>query len=216
MNFTENDIWPREWLEIYQSLLDNIKHSHLKDHPHQQRIIHCYSVNLNFFPPTIRYLKSHLYTWSLSEVNGILAELSLPYVSLLKCFKKQPYVFEHQHLDTIAQFRLSNAGLGNRSPRWAGFFHQRLTQCPLCTSAVSEDHVILSCPSTESERKSLGITFYRNRCQDKGWSEEETFSALVNGSDSNGETPTRPDIVRVGLALDTLRGLWLAKWWNCE
>ena len=170
------------------------------------------SVNLNFFPPTIRYLKSHLYTWSLSEVNGILAELSLPYVSLLKCFKKQPYVFEHQHLDTIAQFRLSNAGLGNRSPRWAGFFHQRLTQCPLCTSAVSEDHVILSCPSTESERKSLGITFYRNRCQDKGWSEKETFSALVNGSDSNGETPTRPDIVRVGLALDTLRGLWLAKW----
>ena len=170
------------------------------------------AVNLNFFPPTIRYLKSHLYTWSLSEVNGKLADLSLPYVAPLKCFKRQPYVFEHLHLDTIAQFRLSNAGLGNRSPRWAGFFYDRIKKCPLCTSAVSEDHIILSCRSVENERKNLGITFFLNRCQDKGWSQEATFSALVNGLDLDGTVLPRPEIVRIGLTLDTLRGFWLSKW----
>ena len=163
-------------------------------------------------PPTTRYLKSHLYTWSLSEVNSTLADLSLPYVSPLSCFKRQPYVFEHPHMDTFAQFRLSNSGLGNRFPRWAGFFYPRTTQCPLCTSALTEAHVILSCPSIETDRKNLGITFFRNRCQDKGWTEETTFSALVNGLDSNGGALPRRDIVRIGLALDTLRGFWLSKW----
>ena len=115
-------------------------------------------------------------------------------------------------MDTIAQFRLSNAGLGNRFPRWAGFFYARVTQCPLCTSPVSEDHVILSCPSIETERKGLGITFLQNRCQDKGWTEKATFSALVNGLDSDGTALPRLDSVRIGLALDTLGGLWLAKW----
>ena len=41
------------------------------------------SVKLNFIPPTIRYLKTHLYTWSLSLVNNALSTLSLPYVTPL-------------------------------------------------------------------------------------------------------------------------------------
>ena len=170
------------------------------------------SVHMNFFPPTTRYLKSHLYTWSLSEVNSTLADLSLPYVAPMKGFKKQPYVFEHPHLDTIAQFRLSNSGLGNRSPRWAGTQYPRISQCPLCTSAVSEDHVILACPSIETERKNFGITFFRNRCQDKGWTLEASFSSLLNFVDPDGAALPRTEIVRIGLVLDTLRGFWLSKW----
>ena len=170
------------------------------------------SVSLNFIPPTTRYLKTHLYSWSLSEVNATLASLSLPYVSPMEHFKKQSYVFEHSHLDTIAQFRLSNAGLGNRQPRWAGFYYARQVFCPLCTSTISEDHIILSCPAISRARSDLGIAFFRNRCHEKGMSQQSTFSSLVNGLDHNGATISKADIVTMGLALDTLRGLWLSKW----
>ena len=170
------------------------------------------SVCLNFFPPTDRYLKTHLYAWALSDVNSSLAKLSLPYVSPLRNFKRQPYVFEHSHLDTIAQFRLSNASLGNRFPRWAGVLYARQTVCPLCNSLLSEDHVILSCPSIETDRSNMGITFFRNRCQEKGLSQQATFAALVNCLDHNGNALNKQDIVSNGLSLDTLRGLWLSKW----
>ena len=170
------------------------------------------AVSLNFFPPTTRYMNTHLYSWSLSEVNATVASLSLPYVTPLKHFRRQSYVFEHSHLDTFAQFRLSNAGLGNRYPRWAGFFYARQVFCPLCTSLLSEDHVILSCPSIAEARSNLGIAFYRNRCQEKGLSDHSTFSSLVNGLDHHGAVVSKAEIVNLGVALDTLRGLWLSKW----
>ena len=127
-------------------------------------------------------------------------------------FKRLPYVFEHQHLDTIAQFRLSNAGLGNRFPRWAGHTYAIQKQCPLCPSALSEAHVIFFCPSVELDRKHLELAFFRNRCIDKGFSEDKIFSTFINGLDWNGNLVKKSDLVTNGLALDTLRGFWLSKW----
>ena len=170
------------------------------------------TVKLPFSPPTTRYLKTHLYSWSLSEVNSALSDLSLPYVDPLQRFKKLPYVFEHQHLDTIAQFRLSNAGLGNRFPRWAGHTYAIQKQCPLCPSALTEAHVIFFCPSVELDRKHLELAFFRNRCIDKGFSEDKIFSTFINGLDWNGNLVKKSDLVTNGLALDTLRGFWLSKW----
>ena len=170
------------------------------------------SVSMNFVPPSMRYMKTHLYTWSLSEVNATLSSLSLPYVAPLQRFEKQSYVFEHSHLDTIAQFRLSNAGLGNRYPRWAGFYYAKQVFCPLCPAIISEDHVVLSCPSITEARRDLGIAFTRNRCQEKGLSQQSAFSSLVSCVDHNGASLSKADIVSLGLALDTLRGLWLSKW----
>ena len=169
-------------------------------------------VNLQFFPPTTRYLKTHLYNWSLSEVNAVISNLKLPYVSPLLSFKRQPYVFEHQHLDTIAQFRLSNAGLGNRFPRWAGHLYPVQKQCPLCPSGLDEAHVIFFCPSVEFDRKRLELSFFRNRCVDKGFSHDKIFSNFVNGLDWNGYRVKKADLMTNGLALDTMRGLWLTKW----
>ena len=171
------------------------------------------TVHLSFVPPTTRYLKTHLYSWSLSSVNQTLSNLSLPYVAPLTCYKVQPYVFEHQYLDTIAQFRLSNAGLGNRSPRWAGFYYQRQSHCPLCHNCIlTEAHVFLSCPAINTERNDLSITWYRNRGIEKGLSLDDIFTNFVNGLDHNGNQLPRSEIVSNGLALDTLRGHWLPKW----
>ena len=171
------------------------------------------TVGLSFFPPTTRYLKTHLYTWSLSSVNNALSTLSLPYVTPLTCYEVQPYIFEHQYLDTLAQFRLSNAGLGNRSPRWAGFYYPRQSHCPLCHNCIlTEVHVFLSCPAVNLERKELSITSYRNRCIEKGLSLDEILTNFVRGLDHDGNRLNRSDIVSNGLALDTLRGHWLTKW----
>ena len=171
------------------------------------------TVHMNFVPPTQRYLRTHLYQWSLSSVNTTLETLSLPHVAPLTCFAAQSYVFEHQHLDTIAQVRLSNAGLGNRAPRWAGFYYPRQHNCPLCPgSLLSETHVFLSCPSIEAVRFNLGVSFYRNRCLEKGMELKKILTNFVNGIDINGNSINRSDIVDNGLALDTLWGHWLTMW----
>ena len=170
-------------------------------------------VNLHFFPPTTRYLKTHLFQWSLSEVNSQLVDLSLPYVQPLTKYKRQPYVFEHPHLDTIAQFRLSNAGLGNRAPRFAGFQYDRQSHCPLCHGCkLTESHVVFFCPAVERERKQLDLTFFRGIFTTRGLSEETIFSHFVNGSDWNRNDISRENILDRGLALDTIRGHWLSKW----
>lgn len=185
--------WPSPYLKYISSVRDTVR--------------------LPFFPPTTRYLRTHLYEWSLSEVNFKLSQLSLPYVGPLPQFRRQPYVFEHHHLDTIAQFRLSNAGLGNRFPRFAGVVYDRMTHCPLCHNCIlTESHVIFYCPSVERERRELDMVFFRNLCSSKGFRETEIFSLFVNGIDWNGNPVYKEEILSRGLALDTLRGHWLSRW----
>ena len=170
-------------------------------------------VLLPFVPPTMRYLGSHLHQWSLSETNHLISQHDLPNVGILDNYVRQPYVFEHFHLDTIAQFRLSNAGLGNRFPRFAGALYARQKSCPLCTAAVlTEAHVIFFCPSVERFRRDFELNFFRTVCQTKGFSEEKTFRLYVNGYDWNEKPVDGNDFASRGLALDTLRGHWLSGW----
>ena len=172
------------------------------------------TVQLPFVPPTSRYLSVHLAQWALSETNYAISQKSLPYVQQLTCFKRQPYVYEHEHLSTVAQFRLSNAGLGNRFPRFPAAVYSRRTSCPLCPSLeLSEGHVVFFCSGVERFREELDLKFFRNICARKGFSEVKTFSLFVNGHDWNElGVVSDPDFPARGLAMDTIRGHWLSRW----
>jgi hypothetical protein len=170
-------------------------------------------VCLPFVPPTLRYLGSHLLQWSLSETNHLIAGHHLPYVGSLTKYSRQPYVFEHPQLATIAQFRLSNAGLGNRYPRFAGLPYVRQKLCPLCVDEVlTEAHVIFFCPSVERFRKEFELNFFRTVCRTQGYGKEETFNIFINGHDWNGNPVPDTDFASRGLALDTIRGHWPSLW----
>ena len=170
-------------------------------------------VLLPFVPPTMRYLGAHLHQWALSETNHLISSLQLPYVGVLKNFVRQPYVYEHHQLSTILQFRLSNAGLGNRYPRFAGVLYERLKMCPLCIGKkLTEAHVIFFCPSVERFRKEFELNFFRTVCRTQGFDEEKTFSLYINGHDWNENPVPDTDYASRGLALDTLRGHWLSLW----
>ena len=171
------------------------------------------TVRLPFCPPTQRYLSVHLHQWSLSETNFAISQLSLPYVRTLTAYSRQPYASGHPHLDTIAQFRLSNAGIGNRFPRFAGVGYARVSCCPVCPSSVlSESHVVFFCPAVELHREELELTIFRSICRSKGFSESKTFLLYINGFDWNENPVGDTDFASRGLALDTIRGHWLSRW----
>ena len=167
---------------VKQALLDHL--SLLWPSPYLQYMVSIRdSVSLPYVPPTSRYLSVHLAQWAIAETNFIIGQQTLPCVGQLTKFVRQPYVFEHDHLDTIAQFRLSNAGLGNRCPR----FVTRRTSCPLCTSLhLSEGHVVFFCPSVEQYREEFDLAFFRGICTSKGFTEEMVYVTFVNGFDWNG------------------------------
>ena len=171
-------------------------------------------VQLPFVPPTPRYLSVHLAQWSLAQTNFILSQRSLPYVKQLVSYKRQPYVYEYSQMDTVAQFRLSNAGLGNRFPRFPTEGYARRTTCPLCSCMnLSEGHVVFFCPAVEQFREELDLKFFRNICIRKGFSEIKTFSLYVNGHDWNElGVVNDPDFPARGLVMDTIRGHWLSRW----
>ena len=169
-------------------------------------------VQLPFVPPTLRYLGTHLYQWSLSQTNTVVSQLQLPHVGTLAKYSRQPYVFEHPHLSTIAQFRLSNAGLGNKRPRFAGVLYERQKFCPLCpTTVLTEAHVIFFCNSIEHHRKEFHLHLYRAACQLKGLDAEQTLSEYINSYDWDAANH-RSECLSLGHALDTLRGHWLSLW----
>ena len=96
-------------------------------------------------------------------------------------FSCQPYAFEHEHLTTIAQFRLSSAGLGNKYPRFAGVLYERQKYCPLCPGTLlTEAHVIFFCPSTEHHRRTFNLHFYGTACALKGLDQEGTLREYLN------------------------------------
>ena len=170
------------------------------------------TVRLPFVPPTQRYLGRHLTQWALSEVNTTVSQLNLPHIGILDKFSCQPYAFEHPHLSTIAQFRLSNAGLGNRYPRYAGVLYERQKFCPLCPrTLLTEAHVIFFCNSVEHHRKNFNLHLYRTACQLKGLDEEGTLTAFLNSYDWEKKNH-HTECVSLGHALDTIRGHWLSLW----
>ena len=171
------------------------------------------SVQLPFVPPTLRYLGTHLYEWSLSETNDVISRHSLPYVGTLTKYCRQKYVFEHPQLATVAQFRLSNAGLGNKYPRFAGVLYARQKYCPFCPQVtLTEAHVVFFCPSVEHFRKQFELNMYRTVSQSKGFCDEDIFSNYINGFLCSGGPFKDADYSSIGHALDTMRGHWLSLW----
>ena len=171
-------------------------------------------IMLHFVPPTMRYLNVHLSQWSLSVTNQAISTLKLPYVQPLMKFSRQLYVYEHVHLNTIAEFRLSNAGLGNRHPRFPSqHLYSRSSACPFCPSVtLTESHVVFFCDKVERFRQEFELPFFRNLCRSKGFSEEDTFALYVNGKDWNGTVVLPLEYDARGLAMDTIRGHWLSLW----
>ena len=169
-------------------------------------------VQLPFVPPTLGYLGTHLHQWSLAETNHAVSHLCLPHVGTVSKYIRQPYAFEHPHISTIAQFRLSNAGLGNRYPRFAGVLYERQKFCPLCPGTIlTEGHVIFHCKSIEHHRKTFNLHLFRAACQLKGLDAEQTLSRYINGYDWEPRNH-RTECISLGHALDTLRGHWLSLW----
>ena len=185
--------WPSPYIEY----ISNIRHK----------------VCLHFVPPTQKYLRTHLFHWSLSEINTRIEKLNLPHVQSLTKLARQNYVWDHTYLDTMAQFRLSNAGLGNRFPRFPGVGYVRRSTCPLCPSSVlSEAHVGFFCPAIEDFRCELRVSAFRDSCQLRGLSKNEAFSRYINCLDCDNRQITNQEILARGCALDTLRGHWLSLW----
>ena len=214
----------RAQLRFYFRVLDLPNHRWVKkallDHlsldwpsPYIQNIISIREkVNLPFVPPSTRYLGSHLMQWSLAETNSRITQLKLPNIGTLSSFSRQPYVFEHEHLVTIAQFRLSSAGLGNKYPRFAGVLYERQKFCPLCPGTLlTEAHVIFFCPSTEHYRRQFNLHLYRTASSLKGLDHESTLREYLNNPNWSRDKH-RSEWLSLGHALDTLRGHWLSLW----
>ena len=77
---------------------------------------------------------------------------------------------------------------------------------------MSEGHVVFFCSSVEQFRRELDLSLFRTICQAKVFSEEETFSIYVNGTDWNENPVEGVDFAARGLALDTIRGRLLSRW----
>ena len=149
----------------------------------------------------------------ISVTNHLISQFKLPNVGALSRFSCQPYVFEHPHLSTIAQFRLSNAGLRNRYPRFVGALYNIQKTCPMCQEPkLSESHLFFFCPSVEHFIKDFDLTTFRTVARVTGFTEEETFRIYINGFNWNGCHVPDTDFVARGHALDTIRGHWLTLW----
>ena len=159
-------------------------------------------------PPNEHYLRQHLYHWALSETNSSLLSHSLPGLDRLASFKRQPYVFAHQHLSTLASFRLSNAGLGNRCPLPGRL---RFTGCPRCQvpSQCTEEHVLFDCSSVHGTRVVTGIALFRTMAVLQGLSTVSMFRIFVRGLDLQGKPVAVADYLERGAAMTAMRDAWL-------
>ena len=158
-------------------------------------------------PPTERGLDLHLTEWSLSEVNKKISSLTLPCISTLTCFQRQNYVYEHRSLPTIAEFRLSCAGLGNKAPNREGF---RWKNCILCHQTLDEEHVAFMCPQLEGHRRThTSITSFRNHCRLLDLHLSSSYVNFVNGLDVYGVAVSKSDHKERGNMLASIKTAWM-------
>ena len=140
--------------------------------------------------------------------NSSLLSHSLPGLDRLASFKRQPYVFAHQHVSTLASFRLSNAGLGNKCPLPGRL---RFTGCPRCQvpSQCTEEHVLFDCSSVHGTRVVTGIALFRTMAVLQGLSTVSMFRIFVRGLDLQGKPVAVVDYLERGAAMTAMRDAWL-------
>ena len=104
-------------------------------------------------------------------------------------FRPKPWINDTLISKTVSEFRVCNAGFGNRAPAADG---NRYKLCPLCLKRGAkilnnEVHVIIDCPSLHAYRQTCGlgprIAGYRKLI--KNMSSVKLYSILLN--DSNQE-----------------------------
>ena len=168
------------------------------------------TTSLHDEPPTQLYLKIHIHQWALAKTNQSITVSSLPCVEPIRSFKKKSYVSGHSYLGTLASFRLSNAGLGNKCPL-KGL--QRFTCCPRCPVPYlnTEEHLIFTCSSIHRTRQETGIDIFRTQCILKGFSFSKMHFLFVTGRDVNGLAVDLSDYIERGASLSTMRLVWLKR-----
>ena len=157
--------------------------------------------------PTENGLNIHLNEWAIHETNKKISLLQLPCISSVERFKRQLYVFESGALSTIAQFRLSCAGLGNKAPNIGGF---RWGQCILCSADLDELHVAFSCAALAVHRaKNTSITSFWNQCRLELLDVKESYRRFVNGLTVYGVEISKKEYKDRGLELLSMKKAWL-------
>ena len=146
----------------------------------------------------------------LQQFNKDLAALDLPAVSRLKSLCRATYVSEGAASQALAQFRLANAGLGNRAPIPG---HNRKQLCPVCElHPNNECHLVFGCCGVVRERRDLGISRFLGLCSSNGLDLATTYRFYMEGRDSDGSRVSKSDYLDRGEALVKLRCAWLGKW----
>ena len=162
-------------------------------------------------PLSQKILMTHISDWFLSQLNSTLGTLSLPCISRVVRLSRAAYVCESAYAGVLAQFKLANAGLGNREPRQG---HARKPYCPLCPvpTPTSEFHLAFICPSVSGLRGSTGISSFISSCCLRGVTIVKTYGLFISGKDSQGKDVDLPTYLDRGKCLDDLRSSWLSKW----
>ena len=104
-------------------------------------------LDLLYAAPTLNFLKIHLNTWFLNQINLEITWLKLPCVAPIEKFTRARYVCEDDGCSSISQFKFSNASLGNRAPRIG---RCRTSKCSLCSGVLDELHDAFVCPSLDA------------------------------------------------------------------
>ena len=154
-------------------------------------------------------LKPLLESWFLGQVNQDLLTLSLPCLTPITSFSRMRYVCEDIGCSTLAKYRLSNAGLGNRAPRPG---RPRCTRCPLCLGTLDEVHVAFLCPSMNDYREgNTDIPVFISLCRTMGIFPSVSYRMYVRGLDCYGSAVTTSMYLKRGRTLQRLTTEWLLR-----
>ena len=160
-------------------------------------------------PPTIHYLRQHLFRWSLCSINSsLINSSSLIGLPLLESFTKARYVCPSEHLTTIACFKMHNAGLGNKCPLEG---HEQFSTCPMCPSPtpLNEEHVLFACQALHQIRRDTGLDTFKTMCTLQNFSLSKMYSFFVNGWDILGHPIPLSDYFERGSSMAAMRSAWL-------
>ena len=165
------------------------------------------NLGLHEEPPTMRYLDRHVTKWAVDRVNDSISSVNLPFVESLTTFRRSEYVVSHRFLPTIAGFRLSNAGLGNKCPV-VGL--PQIKACPLCTNGhpVSEAYLLFGCQAMKEPQMVFGLSLFQSQCA--GDSLERMAFLYVNGRDEFDNAIEHKDYLTRGSVLKRMVFIWLS------
>ena len=136
-------------------------------------------LDLLLAPLTANHLQLHLNSWFIAATNLEIVRMSLPCLVPITSFSRERYVCESDTCTTLASYKLSNAGLGNRAPRLG---RVRSSVCSLCNGTLDEAHVAFLCPRMDDFRyRHTDIMFFTSLCRTKGVFPQLAYKWYVRG-----------------------------------